>query len=142
MFINLKTSHQYDGEDMYDLFEDVIWKPSNSRIDIILADSRNDDSVEMIGLTSGDALVGFAIYKFSGNMATIQYIGIRRDKRTSGLGKCLIERIQIASEAKVIVAETDDDAIGFYSKVGFDIRSLGNSDSGRIRYQCTLKKSE
>ncbi|GAA0394735.1 hypothetical protein GCM10008933_26940 [Paenibacillus motobuensis] len=39
-----------------------------------------------------------------------------------------------------IIAETDQDAIGFYSKIGFEIHSLGEKYPGVERFQCILSK--
>ena len=39
-----------------------------------------------------------------------------------------------------VIAETDDDAVEFYDKFGFNILSLGDKYRvGIMRYQCTLK---
>lgn len=38
-----------------------------------------------------------------------------------------------------IIAETDDDAVGFYRKVGFSVLPLGDKyNTGINRYLCTL----
>ena len=39
-----------------------------------------------------------------------------------------------------MIAETDDDAVGFYRKVGFSVQPLGNKYvAGINRYLCTLE---
>lgn len=39
---------------------------------------------------------------------------------------------------KTLMAETDDDAIGFYRNTGFTIEELGEKYEGIRRYKCTL----
>lgn len=59
--------------------------------------------------------------------------------RKQGIASKLIDFATKTLKCKVIKAETDDDAVEFYRKYGFQISSLGEKYSGYIRYLCTLK---
>lgn len=59
--------------------------------------------------------------------------------RNRGIASSLIAFAAKTLNCGVIKAETDDDAIRFYRKYGFHIKSLGEKYPGFIRYLCTLK---
>jgi len=59
--------------------------------------------------------------------------------RNHGIASRLISFAASELKCASIQAETDDDAVGFYRKYGFDIISLGEKYPGTIRYLCTLQ---
>lgn len=61
--------------------------------------------------------------------------------RGKGIGSKLISSFIENTSCSEICAETDDDAVTFYQKYGFDIKSLGEEYPGIVRYICTLKFS-
>ncbi|PSC77189.1 N-acetyltransferase, partial [Mammaliicoccus sciuri] len=52
------------------------------------------------------------------------------------LGNEIINKIHQLFPKQKLVAETDNDAVGFYIKLGFKIISLGEKYPGIIRYKC------
>ncbi len=59
--------------------------------------------------------------------------------RSKGVASKLISFAIKVLKCSIVKAETDDDAIGFYQKYGFQIVSLGEKYPGTIRYLCALK---
>lgn len=57
--------------------------------------------------------------------------------REKGIGKNILKLLQSKFSLRHIIAETDDDAIGFYKSCGFDIENLGELYPNTIRYRCT-----
>ena len=49
MFVNLKSNYNFDGNIIYHIFQDIIWEPTNEKIDQILCKCRNDKAYEIIG---------------------------------------------------------------------------------------------
>lgn len=69
-----------------------------------------------------------------------EILGIATDEayRKKGVASKLISFSAKALRCSIIKAETDDDAVGFYRKCGFQIDSLGEKYPGKVRYLCTL----
>ncbi len=66
-------------------------------------------------------------------------IAVRKELQRSGAGRKMIDFCTREFKPDIILAETDDGAVEFYSKVGFSIQSLGDKyGSGINRYLCTL----
>lgn len=69
---------------------------------------------------------------------TIRNIGVIPARRGCGLGLRLIEWV-IGYASGSLLAETDEDAVGFYRACGFEIQALGDRyGSGISRYACCL----
>ena len=74
------------------------------------------------------------------NAIEILDIAVSASFQKSGIGSSLINHCINMFHPDEIIAETDDDAVEFYKKYGFDILSLGDKYRvGIMRYQCTLK---
>lgn len=66
----------------------------------------------------------------------IRHIAVGVDCRSSGIGSRMIEEVIKRHEVQEIFAETDVDAVGFYRKIGFNIKSLGEKYPSRERFYC------
>lgn len=69
----------------------------------------------------------------------LRAIAVRDDRQLSGVGRQLVQELVVRSGAKVIHAETDADAVGFYARLGFSVKSLGETFPGVERFACSLK---
>lgn len=70
----------------------------------------------------------------------IMSIAVDPDDRNRGIASKLIAHASGLLGCRVLKAETDDDAIGFYRSYGFATESLGEKYPGTIRYLCTLRE--
>lgn len=52
----------------------------------------------------------------------------------------MIQAIQEKRESETLCVETDQEAVGFYQSLGFNIKSLGEKYPGVERFWCCLKK--
>ncbi len=69
----------------------------------------------------------------------IKSIAADPTRRNKGIASKLVRYAADTLKCKSIVAETDDDAVGFYRKCGFEIVTLGEKYPDIVRYLCTLK---
>ncbi|OPG15357.1 GNAT family N-acetyltransferase [Ferroacidibacillus organovorans] len=96
-----------------------------------------------------------ALYLFQDNDEAIGVIGIKRTKqataeilhiavegtrRNRGIGRQMIEELLKTEDISELCAETDKDAVDFYRRCGFTVRSLGEKYPGTERFLCTLKE--
>lgn len=66
----------------------------------------------------------------------ILHIAVTPEKRSSGIGSTLLKHVIGHFPITTITAETDNDAVLFYQKFGFDITSLGEKYVGVERFLC------
>lgn len=72
--------------------------------------------------------------------AEILGIAVKKDLRKKGIGREMIYQAMETEHLKKITAQTDDDAIGFYRKSGFEAeRVVIEYPNGYVvRYNCSL----
>ena len=139
MFVNLKSNYDFDGNIIYHIFQDIIWEPTNEKIDQILIKSRNDKTYEIIGSVEGNTLIGIIIYRSGKTKIVIEYFGVEKAFQKKGEGSKLIDEVIRNTRVNCIEAETEDDAVGFYKKYGFDIRKGEKIFPEREHYICEYK---
>ncbi|UXV32782.1 GNAT family N-acetyltransferase [Mammaliicoccus sciuri] len=102
-----------DVEEYYSITENELYSVSN-----------NERIVGLVGLISTEQEV------------VIKHIAIQSHIQNKGLGTEIINKIHQLFPKQKLVAKTDNDAVGFYTKLGFKIISLGEKYPGVIRYKC------
>ncbi len=142
MFVSLKNYYDFDGDIIYHIFQDIIWEPTNEKIDQILNKSRKDESYEIIGSVEENKLIGIIIYRSDKSNVIIEYFGVESAYRQKGIGSKLIDEVIKNTKVNCIEAETEDDAVNFYKKYGFVITSLGQKYPGRKHYRCEYRTAK
>lgn len=142
MFVSLKNYYDFDGDIIYHIFQDIIWEPTNEKIDQILNKSRKDESYEIIGSVEENKLIGIIIYRSDKSNVIIEYFGVESAYRQKGIGSKLIDEVIKNTKVNCIEAETEDDAVNFYKKYGFVITSLGQKYPGRKHYRCEYRTTK
>ncbi|NWL86490.1 N-acetyltransferase [Paenibacillus sp. 79R4] len=136
--LNLKTYR--DRNELRSLLAECMW-PDDERISRELDRYLMDDSRGLYGAVIHQRLVGLiGIVPCSEEVVELKHIAINPQYRRHGLGTKLIYEYRQSYHPVKIIAETDRDAVGFYSKVGFEIHSLGEKYPGVERFQCILSK--
>jgi N-acetylglutamate synthase-like GNAT family acetyltransferase len=75
-----------------------------------------------IGVQEGEQVLACAGAERLGNGTIgVRSIAVAPEWRNHGLGRTLIEALAERLGAKRVVAETDDDAVGFYARCGFAV---------------------
>lgn len=75
--------------------------------------------------------------------AIVRHIAVDAKCRRQGVGRAMIEHARTTYGTRSLVAETDREAVGFYERCGFAIRSLGEVHltdrfPSAERFHCTL----
>ncbi len=83
--------------------------------------------------------MGIVVFSKSASVATICDIAVKNQHTGKGIGRKMIEYICNNFNVSSIVAETDDEAVGFYKKCGFDV-TVTKSNFDINRYICTHTK--
>lgn len=72
------------------------------------------------------------------NECVIKHIAVSSEQRGKGIGTKMINCL--SEQYRFITAETDNDAVDFYLKYGFEITSLGEKYPGVERFLCEFLK--
>ena len=95
--------------------------------------------MEVVGTGLQGAPTSVAAYVSRPDGVVLEYIAVAPELRGGGVGRVLVDAL--AGGAEPVVAETDDDAVGFYRALDFDIDSapLDPRWPGRRRYRCVRR---
>ena len=91
---------------------------------------------ELRGVASNDGLDACVVTSTRDDGAVvIVAIAVAPDKRGQGIGRAIVDALRVGHER--LVAETAEDAVGFFRACGFAVRSEGGTPYKR-RYVCEL----
>ncbi|WP_425147083.1 GNAT family N-acetyltransferase [Deinococcus sp.] len=76
--------------------------------------------------------------RVQGAQAELLHLGTRLDARHSGYGRALLLALMTDLHLERLEAETDDEAIGFYRRAGFEVEETATR-FGTPRYRCLLR---
>ncbi|MBS6022706.1 MAG: GNAT family N-acetyltransferase [Paeniclostridium sordellii] len=95
------------------------------------------EGIVSYGYIYDDMILGLIVLdKISNYEMIILDIAVRKDKQKLGIGSELLNYVIYELKPRILVAETDDDAVGFYEKKQFEIVNLGGKYSNINRYGC------
>lgn len=110
----------------------------------LMNDYLSNPAVKVFVCESRGRNTGMAVLDCSGEVAEIVGIAVDGNAHRRGIGRQLIRSIMESEDLKIIKAQTDDDAIGFYRKCGFaDEREvIEYPDGAAVRYNCVLNTED
>lgn len=95
------------------------------------------EGIVSYGYIYDDMILGLIVLdKASNDEMIILDIAVRKDKQKLGIGSELLNYVIYELKPRILVVETDDDAVGFYEKKQFEIVNLGGKYSNINRYEC------
>jgi GNAT superfamily N-acetyltransferase len=100
-----------------------------------IAELRGVDKSAIYGAyVNRDLVAAYGIQR-DGMANTIAVIGVRGDHQRRGIGRLCLQDALRRSGKRPLVAETDDDGLGFYKACGFKLVGRRVHPSGRVRYR-------
>lgn len=92
------------------------------------------------GVSEGGRAVAFVAFDPDSDPVVIRYIAAEEDSQHRGLGGVLVSAVQQRAGGRSVYAETDDDAVEFYRRAGFQVEAKPRDPRWpeRQRYGCTL----
>lgn len=113
--------------------------PTKEKLERLADEYESDPTLYAFAYKDGDAVCGTIFLKQTGDGAfELKSIATVPNHRKQGIASGLISFAATTLPCSLITAETDDDAVGFYRKYGFQIQSLGEKYPGILRYRCTI----
>lgn len=128
------VTHRVNDEDVRSVLAALAWKGPAHLDSIIRSFS---DGLRLFASYRDGKLVGvIGIDAPAEDVEVITQIAVARASRQMGIGRAMIDDAMRDLSFRVLQAETDDDAVGFYRSCGFQVRSLGEKYPGVERYLC------
>lgn len=126
------------SDELIALLSPSIYKPTDTKVQAIIENYLSSDEKKLYVYKQHNILLGVIGIEFEADKVIVKHMAVKDTYRRQGIGSKLI--LFIASEYKsTIELEADDDAVGFYKKIGFAIENLGEIYPGFTRYRCILK---
>lgn len=85
-----------------------------------------------------EACIGIEI--IGANKARVCHIAVVPQYRHKGIALQMIKEVSRMHQLTYLQAETDDEAVEFYKKIGFQVKSLGEKYPGIERFHCYMEK--
>ena len=123
--------------ELIQIFEDVVFNPSDENIDKILLDYIENKDKKLYGYYIEDRIIGIIGIQNNTDNIEVLHFGIHPEYRSRKLGSELMDYIK--QEKKTIILETDDDAVIFYKKYGFECVEFLDERKGK-RYNCKYEQ--
>lgn len=139
-FVDLRS--RLDEPDVRQLLAVLAWTGAAEHLDRICAQYRGDRI--LLGYDVDGLLVGcVGLEDLGDGRAVVCHIAVDAMWRRQGVGRAMVEHARTTYGMRSLVAETDREAVGFYERCGFAIRSLGElHPTDRFpsaeRFRCTL----
>jgi ribosomal protein S18 acetylase RimI-like enzyme len=115
---------------------------ARAKVDTIIAEYQNNTHQPLLGVERDGKLVGLIGLKLeSENSAVIRHIVVHPQHRRQGVGHAMIIAVCKQFNLNIVSAETDQDAVDFYRRGGFRIKSLGEIYPMTERFLCTLHRA-
>lgn len=126
-------------QEIYNIYSACMFEPTFNKFKVKTEKMQKDSSVSVYGYFLNGKIIGVISTQETDKVVEIIGIAVDSKKRHSGIGTKLIDYVKDKSP-KPIIAETDNDAVMFYKKCGFDIEEkiVSKSNVSYSRYVCTL----
>ncbi|MBO4686903.1 MAG: GNAT family N-acetyltransferase [Clostridiales bacterium] len=128
------------SEEAYGIYSACMYKPT---FDAYCKEMKGLLSDKKIYVCKVDATIKGMIV-LDKEKAEIVGIAIDPNFRKKGIGRYLVEEVMRQEDLKSLYAQTDDDAVLFYQKCGFEVKRIIKEypDGKVVRYDCTKKLGE
>jgi N-acetylglutamate synthase-like GNAT family acetyltransferase len=114
-----------------------IGNPAPERVEQICQRYQYDLNWKIMGYERNGFVVGCIGVEVSVHkQGFIRCISILPSARRQGIGREMVNYVASANGVTQLIARTDKDAVSFYRKCGFQVKSLGELYPGVERFEC------
>ncbi|MGH0555722.1 GNAT family N-acetyltransferase [Bacillus pretiosus] len=132
--MNLQYVEQFEGNPIFNVLQYAVGPSETSLKKAVLFYERNKGSLHRF---EEKACIGIEI--IGTNKARICHIAVVPQYRHKGIASQMIKEVVRIHQLTYLEAETDDEAVEFYKKIGFQVKSLGEKYPGIERFHVYFK---
>ena len=118
-----------------------VFKPTPEKLRSRAEKYFNNPNTHIYACREGGKYIGIVVFEVVGTNATVLDIAVDEACRKQGIGSALLSFVFDKFNISELTAETDDDAVGFYQKLGFSIAETKTVFDTK-RYVCTISKNK
>ena len=139
MFCDIQN--ELDNPIVRKLVNESAWDKSTEAMDRKIAEFRCNENWHLYGWIENDEILGVCGVVIHSDYVEIYNIAVDQNNRKHGIGNAMITALQ-QKYKMTIKAETDDGAVEFYRKCGFEIETFMRTfnDGEYKRHKCILHK--
>ena len=127
---------------LLEILAESTYKPTKNKLLLRAQKYMENENVVAYGAKIDDKFFGVIVINCEDSEnITILDIAVSKNSQNKGVGKGLINFVIDKLLPKTITAETDDDAVNFYKKLGFNVDTLPEKVCSIVRYKCILNTS-
>lgn len=130
----LKLRSNPHNEILHKIVSSWTFNPTRERVENRIEKHLEEDQL-FVASDNGTIFGSFSFHNIDNDIIEITGIGVLKEYRMKGLGRDLLNQFHEFTVATKIIVETDDEAVGFYMKSGFNIKSEKILENGIIRYE-------
>lgn len=136
-FANAKAS-LFDPE-VLTLLAPSVYNPTPERLKHRAEEYAADSNVKAYACKNSEKYIGIVVFVTENGTTEILDIAVKPEYRKHGIGRKLIDFIFNRFPVDTIIAETDDEAVEFYKRCGFNVIGFGMKCNNK-RYICNKLK--
>ena len=124
------------------IYAPCMYKPTSDKYIAEMTRYISDPSVRIYIGKERDKIVGMLVLREDSDASEIVGVAVSESMRKCGIGKNMISKVLETEHPERIIAQTDDDAVGFYRRCGFTDEKTYTEypDGTSVRYNCTLNR--
>ena len=127
--------NQMDKQPVSEILAHCVYDNSQDGMNKVYADYARHRDWQMCGWYENETLLGVCGFAVHSNWLEILHVATAENARGLGIGKAIINFLQEKYKMKIEL-ETDDDAVDFYRKCGFETIPIRKYDVRR--WTCVL----
>lgn len=104
-----------------ELLAPSVYNPTPERLRSRAMKYQVSDAIKVYAYAEAGEYQGIIVFEIKETEAAILDIAVRPESRGRGVGSRLIDFMFRQFRVRKVIAETDDDAVGFYKKYGFSV---------------------
>jgi ribosomal protein S18 acetylase RimI-like enzyme len=128
-------------KEAFEIYKQCMYKPQYASYQKMIKDIRFDSNIFSFVCRYNGKRIGIIIlHKIDDRTSEIDGIAVSDNFKHKGMGTYMLTESAKLLNTNCIIAETDDDAVGFYKAVGFEITEelKHYADGDALRYHCSL----
>lgn len=130
-------SNSLSNDTNLEILKESVFEPTKEKLIKRSNYYQSADGVVSYGYAYNDFILGLIVLDITNkDEIVILDIAVKKDNQKSGIGKALLNYVLCELKPKILIAETDDDAVGFYKKSQFEIVNLRKKYLNNTRYEC------
>lgn len=137
MYKIVNISGSLSNDSNLEILKESVFEPTKEKLIKRSNYYENTDGVVSYGYAYNDVILGLIVLDVKNkDEIVILDIAVKKDTQKRGVGKALLNYVICELKPKILIAETDGDAVEFYKKNKFEIVNLGEKYLNNTRYEC------